>query len=387
MAKFVVFKGFFQYDVVNLFAEELATALTELNHDVSFLDGRSSTIQQDLQTTLTSSVDYAISFNGAGSGFDLMKSNTDSIYEKLDIKFIAILLDHPSHHLPRLDGTNTFITSYDYSHIEYLNTIFNQSKKIAFLPHGGNSSKTPQNKPFSEREIPCLFAGTFINPNQQFEQLKTIPNPVIRNIIMQSIEPLFSSDGVPMETIITRLAQELKIDLLEEVAIYREFTSYIRLLDVFIKGYKRLQTLSKLDDHGIPVTIIGNNWPPQQFSNHQIMLATSYDKILELMTNSKLVMNMGLVPNGSHERVFSASLNGAVVLSDYNPYFASTFNDAILLYKFSELELLPELIKKALANTDQLETMAKKATFISQQHTWKQRGQELQAILKNDWRI
>lgn len=387
MAKFVVYKGFFQYDAVNLFAEELGAGLTKLGHNVGFIDGRSPTLNEDIVKILTPSVDYAISFNGAGSGYELMKTNTDSIYERHDIKFIAVLLDHPSHHLPRLNGKNTYITSYDHSHIDYLGNLFNHSKKIGFLPHGGSLSPRHQDKPYREREIPILFAGTFLNPNQALTELRRISQPIIRKLMLESIEPLVSRDRRPMEHVIANVAKRYGINLLEDLTTYHQFTSYLKLLDVFLKAHKRLLTLTKLDENNIPVTIYGNHWPRQQFRNHQLFPATDYRNILDLMTNSKIVLNMGYVPDGSHERVFSAALNGAVVLSDANPYFKTVFRDAILLYRFSELERLSLMLTRYLNDTERLATISENGKALSQEHTWQNRAEELWELIQTDWEI
>ena len=80
-----VYKGQFQYYVVNYFAEEISQGLKELSHNVHLLD-------------------LVLSFNG-------INAIAKSVFEELNASLGIIFVDHPFFHVSRIKrnmGDTTF---------------------------------------------------------------------------------------------------------------------------------------------------------------------------------------------------------------------------------------------------------------------------------------
>jgi spore maturation protein CgeB len=102
------------------------------------------------------------------------------------------------------------------------------------------------------------------------------------------------------------------------------------------------------------------------------------------MRKSKIVLNTIMVP-GSHERVFSAMLNGAVVLSDSNQFYQDFFKDGedLLLYRWTQIDKLPGIIKEALSSPEKLAQIAAAGQQKAMaEHTWEKRAEMLLGMLK-----
>jgi spore maturation protein CgeB len=145
-----------------------------------------------------------------------------------------------------------------------------------------------------------------------------------------------------------------------------------------------MKILSELDKSGLKTTIYGNNWPEGIFKKHSINGAVGFNDILKLMTRSKIVLNIGNYPDGSHERVFSAMLNGALMLSDYNSYLAEIFEEdkEIAFYRWLDLEVLPEKTAYLLSHPEKMKEIALKGKRKAEkEHTWKSRAESLLKIV------
>ena len=63
--------------------------------------------------------------------------------------------------------------------------------------------------------------------------------------------------------------------------------------------------------------------------------AVSYDTVLDAFSRTKIVVqDQAEFNNGGHDRVFTAMLNGAVVVSEYSSYLDKEFDDGSEIYLF-----------------------------------------------------
>ena len=109
------------------------------------------------------------------------------------------------------------------------------------------------------------------------------------------------------------------------------------------------------------------------------------------MTNTKIVINkMPLFLDGSHERVFTAMLNGAVCCTDESGYWKQEFIDgeSICFYDFQDLDNLENIIKELLLNLDKAGKIAQNGYDIAiHKHQWKNRAEQILEICNKVSRI
>lgn len=379
MADIIIYKGSYQYDAVNIFAESLGRAFEKMGYGVAFIDLKDqSNLTANLQREISTPKKFIVSFSSVGADF---KVGEKSLYDLLPYPFVALMVDHPGHFLRRFDINNIIVTCMDRSHVKFIHEYFGDSKEVAFLPHGGCFADIGDNG--SERPIDILYAGTYLDQKYYFDVINALEE-IPRKITLEVCEIVLSGNHVTGEDAIIKVAEKYGIDL-NNKAFHRKFLEdIISKTEIYTRAVKRHRLLEVLDKSGLNISIFGSKWPEEKtYRNLKISPAKTFPEILALMKKSKLVLNTSCLPDGSHERIYSAMLNGAVSLSDYNPYLAENFTDMenIIFYKWLELSALPDKINYVLSE-NRWEKIAEAGRKIAlEQHTWDARASELLKIV------
>jgi hypothetical protein len=376
MPRVILFKGRFQYDAVNVFVDELATGLAALGRETILIDLRVEAARAGIEEELTRPFECIVAFAAVGTRPRLAPGETH-MYDRLSAPYVAVLVDHPSYQLDRFTIDNMMVTCYDRTHVAFLRKYFGGTKRVEFLPHGGSAAH--DDVPVTgSRPIGILFPGTYADPDAEYASLRDSLAPDVFDIMDFVIERLIVSDGEPMED---ALAAVLSAEGREDE--WARFCPYLLPVESFVKPYKRMEVLRRLDGAGLAIEILGNHWPQSLFRHHRIQPARSYGEVLRLMRQSKMVLNMGFVPDGSHERVFSALLNGALPVSDRNPYLEELFphEGDTLLFRWTQIDELPARVQAMLDDRTSLAGYPSRAVQLGQPHTWGARARQLLALL------
>jgi hypothetical protein len=378
MSKIVIYKGVYQYDAVNIFAEELSKGFNDLGYETVYVDlTDSANLNANLGRELSGPCDFVIGFGAVGSTFE---TNGKSLCDMLPYPYVAELVDHPAHHLDRLHINNIIITTIDRSHVTFLNRYFEGRKKVAYLPHGGCLCEETE---VCDRTIDILFAGTYMDRNRCYSEITKL-DEILFKFALDTSEIVLSKNSIPLEKALEEAGENLGIDIYEKAIYERLAKEVVPKIELFVRAEKRMKILSIMDNAEIKMDIYGNGWPDNIFKNHRMNKALGFDEILKLMRRSKIVLNMANLPDGSHERVFSAMLNGALMFSDYNTYLEEIFEEdnEIAFYRWMELEKMPEKADFLLSNPDEIERIASNGKIKAEKdHTWKSRAETLLKIV------
>lgn len=367
MPRVILYKGTFAYDAVNVFIQELGAGLSALGRTVHVVDVADAASRAALPDELSRPFECIVSFGAIG--FAALPA---ADYDRLPAPFVAVLVDHPVWQLDRLKMENMIVTCFDRSHLAFLRKYFDGRKRVELLPHGGSPARGGSAGP-EGRPVNVLFPGTYMDADAAYAKLRSLPQDVFE-VMDFVVERLLVTDCVPLED---ALAAVLAADGRETE--WKRLCAYLPAVDWFNRAYKRMGILRRLDEAGIPVEILGNHWPAGLFRNHTIRPALPYREVLSLMQRSKIVLNVTCFPDGSHERVFSAMLNGAVPASDYNPYLGELFPDDgdILFYRWPQIEELPARLAALLGERAKLEERSARAPALAKDHTWAARASSL----------
>lgn len=160
------------------------------------------------------------------------------------------------------------------------------------------------------------------------------------------------------------------------------------LADLYLRMKRRKECLEVLAEAGLKIKVFGNGWAKTSFAeNFEIHPAVKFDELLKLVAKSKIVLN--IVPSfveGSHERVFTAMLNGAVALTDRNKYYEKEFKEGsnIVFYSWDNLTELPDRLNDLLCDQERLNFIAAEGKKVAlQKHTWTVRALALLEMAKN----
>jgi glycosyltransferase involved in cell wall biosynthesis len=384
MGKIVIFKGNFIYGVVNRFEEDLGKAFKQLGKEVAFIDLTSDpeTIIKRHQEEFSSECEFILAFSGIRSGLQI---DGKSFYDTLNCPFVSVLIDPPFYHYDRFSLKKQIVTCLDKTHLELMNKLPGTPRSVHFLPHGGCQS--PHGiKLDGKRPIKILFSGTAPDLNKDFGIINSMLDD-FKKLTTNSIDLYLAEDSLDMGDAFEKVASELKIELTDENGkIPIKYLQCIFIADTYVRGVARLNILDSLDKAGIPVNIYGQNWQNDMFKNHRVSPPKNFNEMLFLMSNSEIVLNIALFVHGSHERVFSAMLNGAVSVSDYSLYYQEIFTEDkdIVMYRKTRIDELPAKVNALLEDRDNLKQIAangyRKATA---NHTWAQRAESILEMVKN----
>lgn len=374
MAQIVIYKGSYQYDAVNVFAECLGEGFRRLGKDVAFIDLKDrENLAENIQREFSKSVEFIVSFGGIGFEF---KSGEKSLYGLLPFPFIALLVDHPAYFLPRFNLSNMMVTCMDRSHVKFMREYFGEEKKVFFLPHGGCLSDAPD----SQRTIDILFAGTYLDPDLYYGEIKALEE-VPGKLALEASELILSRNCMDIEDALAEVSLKYGIDFNEKKHFQKKiYESIVTKIEIFIRAFKRTKILSLLDKCGFKMRLHGNGWKDGTFKNIQTFSPLPFKEVLNLMKQSKIVLNISCLSDGSHERVYSSMLNGAVSLTEQNPYLSEKFTDMedIMFYKWLELGELPDKINCILSDCGKLtETARKGKEKAEKEHSWFSRAETL----------
>ena len=231
------------------------------------------------------------------------------------------------------------------------------------------------------------FPCSYTSPDDAKMEIDNLPE-VYKNIAYQLISKL-QKDPLSI------LQNELEIYLNSINFSYTpgEFTELMNLMGVvdrYIRAYERDKCVQVLVANDIKITVSGNGWDKFRTDykdNIKIIGNNGLDflEVLEVIGDSKMVLNNApTYPYGTHERIFTSMLNGAICLTNDFPSIQDEFTDGenIILYSNQELQQFSSRIKYLLSNDSEAAEIAMKGTrFVEQTHTWDKNAESILKIV------
>ena len=377
----VLYKGKFQYNVVNYFAEELGKALIKLGHNVIILDLCRITELEITSFFLHNEIDLVLSFNG-------INFTDKNVFERLNIPLGIIFVDHPFYHLSRIkayNGNTTFFCMYDLGYLDCFEECIDNKIPIAWLPHGGTEKQFSENEKM-KKEYDVILPGS-LNDYLYFEKhLLELGSGSIKDIAFNLYERGKENYNVPLYF---HFKEELKNagislqDLRNNENYLNAFAYIYILIDKTLRGRNRYRITKKLLDEGIKVQHFGKLQKDEllKYKNFTTNGAIDYmDLIIEIKKSKLLLHDTPCFQNGSHERIFTSMLNKTLVLSNLNNYCNNQYIDgeSIVFYNMNDLDTLIEKTYFYLNNEDEMRQIEENAYEITKRYnTWKNRAVEI----------
>lgn len=382
--KILMIQGESQYDAISCFMNDLADGFRQLGCRVDILGG----ITKDAldRTIYFEEYDVVLSFFGITSVlYDAINRNPNTL-------FFLFLVDHPYYRYDWLaeQHRNLIVSCIDRNHCNFLQKYYKNIDAVQFVPHGGNLSEKPP-KPFADREIDVAFFGT-CSASNEYKSIVDQMSEDIMKIMDATIARVMQGECIPAEEILIQELRSGGIELSEAQLL--ELFVVLAFADTYIRAKQREKLILHLAKPGLEVHVYGNGWEKDELAQYENIKrhgAVSYTEALDIMTNTKIVINkMPLFLDGSHERVFTAMLNGAVCCTDESGYWKQEFIDgeSICFYDFQDLDNLENIIKELLLNLDKAGKIAQNGYDIAiHKHQWKNRAEQILEICNKVSRI
>lgn len=352
--------------------DSLAKELNLNQEQVEFFDATLEPLEQ-LERLLDQTYDAMFDFN---SDLPKLKMEDDSYFlDHIHAPFYDIILDHPLYHHDMLKQKlqNFHVLCLDYNHKKYIETYYPHIKSVTVIFMTGET-KRPM-IPWEKRPIDLLFTGTYTPSKDILDAIEKTP-PFLAKDTKQIMDLLINDTSMTMEDAVRTIAATSEAPILDSFALH---TQAFFLADSFVRSYERERLISSLLCKNISLTICGHGWESAPFagnSNLTLLKSIPFEDTFSLMGQSKMVLNlMPNFKNGTHDRIFSAMLNGCVAVTDTSAFLCQHFSqkENILFYSLDDFDSLSKDILRLLKE-EELSTSIANNGFAkaSSCYTWKQ---------------
>ena len=380
-------KGQSRYGLLRCFVDDVAAGIAARGDEAVVLDLTEFALE-DLGARLKAAgpVDLVLSFNICS---DYRDPKGRTIFEITGAPHVTHFVDHPLHHLGRLNATprDAAVLFVDHSHVRAIPKLFGPDRfaYAGFCPHGalGEPAPMPADAALfcAERPIALLFAGTCYPREPSL--LDQFPEHV-KALFGAAIEAAWAADWLPaLDALDKALAAfgmnpdgaGLSREERDGIAALRNL-AYI--IDDRVRVGRRLRLLEDAAQAGLPLTIVGENYGDLvRRPNVDYRGTVRTDEIPLLMRQSRMVLNANAnFGEGSHERPLTAMLAGAVAASDFSTFYDDEFDSGaeIVLFRWSKLDADLDVLKALLADSEALFGVAQAGReAVAARHRWQHR--------------
>ncbi len=356
----LVIKGINQYGVLSYMLEGIAAELQYRGYIVTVCNW------DELDEWKKQKWDICISCQAINMTFEVQAD-----------KYVTWLVDHPVLLNERLimhrDMDNLWIGCVDQTHVTYLKDVMDYHN-VFYLPHfGGISDKI---KKYKERNIEIFFPASYLDMENFVKENTEWCTGAVKVISDLVINELKKNNEISVEQATINVLEQMgeTVDKQLIVECMEVFGSYV---DTYICRYYRTCVVKALLDEGLQITVAGSGWSvfkeKYQYKDSLNILSDnmSYEEVLDCIGNSKIVLNVfPWFKNGSHERVTSALLNGAICLSDQNEYTKKYLKDesSAILYDRNNPQNIAKKIRYYLEHQDEAEEVAQNGKKVAMEN-------------------
>lgn len=356
----LVIKGINQYGVLSYMLEGIAAELQYRGYIVTVCNW------DELDEWKKQKWDICISCQAIEMTFDVQAD-----------QYVTWLVDHPVLLNERLimhrDMDNLWIGCVDQTHVTYLKDVIDYHN-VFYLPHfGGISDKI---KKYKERNIEIFFPASYLDIEKFVNENTEWRTGAVKVISDLAINELKKNNDISVvqatKNVLEQMGETVDKQLIAECM--EVFGSYV---DTYICRYYRACVVKSLLDEGLQITVAGSGWSDfkekYQYKDSLNILSDnmSYEEVLDCIGNSKIVLNVfPWFKNGSHERVTSALLNGAICLSDQNEYTKKYLKDesSAILYDRNNPQNIAKKIRYYLEHQDEAEEVAQNGKKVAMEN-------------------
>ena len=272
----------------------------------------------------------------------------------LSVPYVSVLLDATynsangnigfpcqKHYLWVLDKSQLGTIKYRFPDKKFTGEIFQ--------PLGGDVAENEAEIFSCERDFDVVFsASMFDDGNIKKYWREQTDNPYIIGILDDVVEYML----VNPVSLLPAVRYVLEDRGLIGEQYVEALAPYFHGVFFYVKMLRRYRTLEEIAKKDIRVDVFGPGWENVSFA-HKLKLhgKVSYETVLDAFSRAKVVVqDQAEFNNGGHDRVFTAMLNGAAVVSEYSSYLNKEFENGSDIYLFDwknigwQMDVVDELL-------------------------------------------
>lgn len=318
------------------------------------------------------------------------------LIDRLNGPKFNIITDHPIwlRNIITQASPDVWFLTHDENYVRFMSSFYGRGRSFVWPPAAHEvDGDVAEYKPIAERKYDISFIGTYGDYREKLKFLDEIEEGQAR-LARQFYDKMISDPNLTAEIALMSVLEDngYKTSPDEEDAIPDE--QILDTLDAckpMIQAamyYYREKTIEALLSSGLEVNIWGESWKNYSLegvdedkrANLVIHADVTPDEAYSIMCDSKISLNiMAWHKAGFTERIASSMMAGCVVVSDKTDFGGLRTNENIMMFDLAdELDVLPEVVKKLLADDKKLNRISLNARdFASEYHTWDARVREL----------
>lgn len=380
------------YDIISSFNSKLKEYLENkgIAVDLINVNGRTGYSRDIVECFEKNSYAAAISFNSAGEGVIKGKDGIN-LFDQYNVPYYLFLLDHPmDHYVKIVNGPdNMHVICIDRDHVDYVRKLRPDTEKIHFILPGGmetDGAKDVSEADFLKRPYELVFTGTRNDLSALGDDILSLEQP-FKTIAAELAELMLSERQLTNDEALERILKDNGLEGLPG-SDFAAMENVVNRANLYVRTYVREEIVRILMASDISFDIFGNGWDglmSEAGENVRLHGSVSYSETLRLNGQAKLMLNiMPWFKNGSHDRIPTAMLNGAAVLTDHSRYLDECFlteagnDEKLFFYDIEHPERVGSIASEILADKERLYRTAGRGREYAEGHmTWEQTGDAL----------
>nr|MCR4642539.1 hypothetical protein [Lachnospiraceae bacterium] len=278
---------------------------------------------------------------------------------------------HPLEHDPdvAMGPADYRIICLDRDHVDYVYKYYPNVKKCYFLPLPGVLTAEKEPEPFEKREYDLLFTGSFYSLGKLENEISAY-SPMIRKYTLELIEYMLDHREKTFETGLTELLGAMGEKDLDPLT-FRKYASVTIIAMRYVRSYVKIEAIRYLMESDIRMHIFGGGW--EEYANEGsgatvLHPPVNYLESVDLCQKARIALNvMPLFKDGCHDRIPTAMLNGAAVLTDHSRYLDETMGGELYFFDISKPWEISGIVKAILADDISIQKRTEKAYSLARE--------------------
>lgn len=300
----------------------------------------------------------------------------ESLLDSVELPYVGMLLDqvYLQAMLALVRGERVYLALPDELHDEQLTLLYPEHTWAGTLvaPPAVRLADDRSVAPWSDRDLELLYVGN-IDPETLQRRWRGEPEAAVLDAVADHAVLV---PDMPLQHCYLDVIGSLGLTHTPKLA-----SIVLPRVESYLRARFRHDLVLAAAKSGVGLCLVGSGW--DQFSlppNVHRHSPVDYAGLLSLYGRSKVCLEASTYLGGASDRVFGATVNGAMCVTNTERYLSPFYGDdgAVAFYSLRHLESLPERLQALLSAAADTTARAAEARSITlARHTWRHRLEDI----------
>ena len=301
-------------------------------------------------------IDAALSINS--TGLQDLTNGAANLWDSLNIPLFNYIVDHPMEHSDGLKGTcrNYHIICLDRLHADFVRKYYGNIKSVHALPLtgvGDPDEAVDDYESFISRESDVTVTMGLLDVDVLKDQINQLPDG-IRTIALDWTDYMEANLDVSPEIALKEILEHNYGNDTVIDELYLAFSEIGLIASPYIRVWVRKRIVEEMIRSGLKFNLYGGGWEKIKTkyprSGAELCGDIPMTQTPDLFRKTKLTVNvLPMFKQGTHDRIATAQINGAAVITDGNDFLRQLYKpNEIAYFDLDKPEEVPEKIQALL---------------------------------------